>query len=181
MPTPRHASRFLDVATLAALLVTNTVLSACSNGECSSGQQRCKQDPSGYDYTRATTEGIAFLGDLSCAHCDDGSEVPSPACAAGQTSTCANGSTYGCACGDRQGAPSTPCLGDGGAPETCVSVQRPGTTEIGYVDSFCALSSQPDPQCGDQVESAYCGSDGIEVGCWDGYDVPSPGAPLVCR
>jgi hypothetical protein len=160
--------------------------------ECTSGypvfvqncsRLTCKQDPSGYDYTRANTEGIVFVGDLRCAYCSDGSEVPSAGCAAGQTYTCANNSIFGCSCADRQSTANTPCVdgADGGSPETCVSVQRPGTTQIGYVDSFCSLSSQPDSQCGDKAESAYCGSNGFEVSCSDGYDVPSLGAPISCR
>jgi hypothetical protein len=140
----------------------------------------CKQDPSGYDYTRANAEGIAFVGNLRCAYCSNGSEVSNAGCATGRTYTCANNSIFLCLCGDIQGTPNTACA-DGGPPETCVLVQRPGTTQIGYVDSFCALSSQPDPQCGDKVESSYCGSDGFEVSCSDGYDVPPPGTSTSCH
>jgi hypothetical protein len=151
----------------------------------------CKLESRGFQST-LSTQGIASVQNANCAYCSSGLEVPNAGCAAGQTYTCANGSIFGCSCADRQSSPSTLCAdagdaddndggdaGDGGASPTCVSVQRPGSTEIGYIDSFCAFSSQPDPQCGDKVENAYCGSSGFEVSCWDGYAVP--GASIPCR
>ncbi len=152
----------------------------------------CKQESTGFDYKRANSEGIAFVGNLNCAYCSNGLELPNAGCAAGQTNTCANGSVFGCSCADRRSSPSTLCAdagetddndggdaGDGGASPTCVSVQRPGSTEVGYIDSFCAFSSQPDPQCGGKIENAFCGSNGFEVSCWDGFAVP--GGSIPCR
>lgn len=97
---------------------------------------------------------------VSCAFCKDSPDaVPDPACRPAVGAICADGAVHPCRCGYRLTARET-CA----APKVCVSASAGNVAE-----SFCALSAQPDPQCGPGV-SEHCDRDGL-VHCQSGYAV----------
>jgi hypothetical protein len=113
------------------------------------------------------------FADRSCAYCAN-NPTRNATCALGAASACANNSIYDCMCDDLYKLSAT-C----GAVETCVTVQRPGTSGPGYLDTFCALSSQPDPRCPNTSGGYYC-TGSVWTSCTNGYAVAAPSS-FTCQ
>ena len=105
-------------------------------------------------------------GSTNCAYCaSDG--VFNATCALGAAAACVNNAIYECICSDLYHLSET-C----GSGQSCVTAQLPGTTGPSYLDTFCALSSQPDPKCPNTRNGYYCASN-VLVACTNGYAVES--------
>jgi hypothetical protein len=183
-----HAICSLTPAPLPACARANSVCFQNSVATCTAGYpvlwaacpgKTCKAEPAG-----AVANGTAASspGDptLACAYCSDGTETPDPSCAAGSFEVCGDGGIYSCSCGDRA-ALSEDCSVEGAH---CVAVNDRGMPVVdAALNTFCALSNQVDPACGDPTLSSnlYCGADGLYASCMFGYDVPPLTAPESCR
>ncbi len=116
----------------------------------------------GFLFSQGACAGTCVAEGGSCAFCDDGTAVADATCAAGATSTCFEGSVYSCTCGERQRKTDDCTSG-----RSCVTAST-APDMGGMLESFCALSSSPDPLC-TTGSSGYCTSRGA-VSCRDGYD-----------
>lgn len=130
--------------------------------ECVAGYPSLAFSCGDVDSCRQTT----FV-DRNCAQCTS-SPTYNATCALGAASACANNSVYDCMC-DALYQLSKAC----GSNESCVTVQRPGTVGTSYLDTFCALSSQPDAKCPNEYTGYYC-TGSVWTSCTNGYAVASP-------
>jgi hypothetical protein len=107
----------------------------------------------------------------TCAYCEDGTSAPDPACAAGARDTCGGTLTYTCECG-RRARPGYDCS-DAGA--VCVHTGKSGPLGEAASKTFCSVTGQPDPGCGD-AGSDWVQTDAGLISCCQGYAVAARSA-----